>query len=71
MAIADSGLAPANEEAECPPKNKMGYEEPKLSNELCSAIPQRERRMALRWVMVSGPVWRERGSFLEMETVVW
>ena len=29
--------------------------------------------MALRWVMVSGPVVRERGSsfFLEMLTVVW
>ena len=72
MTNADVGLAPAKELAECPPKNKAG-EEPKVSRALCKAMPHKERKMALRWVMVSGPVMRERGSsfFLEMLTVVW
>lgn len=70
MANAEMGLAPAKELAECPPRNKAG-EEPIVSSALCNAMPHKERRMALRWVMVSGPVRRDRGSFLEMETVVW
>ena len=67
----DATHAPANELAECPPKNKIG-EDPTLSRELCIPIPQSERSIAFSCVSVSGPMMSDRVSFffLDMTTLV-
>mmetsp|Transcript_473 Transcript_473/g.864 ORF Transcript_473/g.864 Transcript_473/m.864 type:complete len:236 (+) Transcript_473:1031-1738(+) len=72
IANDDPGEPPANELAECPPKNNSG-EEPRLSKALCIPDPHRERKMALRCVMVSGPMVSDKGSFFCFETItlVW
>lgn len=75
MAIAELGLAPAKLVAECPPRKHSG-EDPIVSRALCSANPQRERKMALRWVSVdaesAAPMERDRSEpFLVMLILVW
>ena len=68
MAKAETGEA--QDGAECPPSISCGVK-PRVSRALCRAIPQRDLKMALRWVSVSGPATSERGSVLESTMVVW
>jgi len=75
MAIAEVGLAPAKLVAECPPRKHSG-DEPMVSRALCNPNPQRERKMALRWVItdaeLSAPMERDKSEpFLMMVTLVW
>ena len=76
MAIAEVGLAPAKDAAECPPKKHRG-EEPSVSRALCNPKPQSERKIALRWVSdddddLSAPMDRDISEpFLVMTTLVW
>ena len=76
MAIAEVGLAPAKEAAECPPKKHRG-EEPSVSRALCNPKPQSERKIALRWVSgddddLSAPMDRDISDpFLLITTLVW
>ena len=77
MAIAEVGLAPAKLVAECPPKKHSG-EEPIVSRALCNPNPQRERKIAFRWVItdeadeLSAPIERDKSEpFLVIDTLVW